>query len=878
MNEFKNLFLKLTLSKVLKGLLCIIFSFYMTTYLSRYLSNTIWSSLFVFGCFCVVYRILLRFAHRLCKFVPKPKTVLCAMVIAILILFMFRNVFFPSTQEIFVTLISETAGEICLCNVIVDGKEIPVAEVEVVGNSGWLYREKYDNFMIWPEEDGVENSLEMRFFAKEVHLGFPLTPYAGSVTIMSSNGYDDTRNLRCSEQLWGREREVEYADFIVNCQYIYSPLEILLYSAGILPIISVFCLQFFYVVGQVCQKNRASEGYLLFQKNRKYEVKWFVGQVFFLSILLLIHYILFFSSSQIEPDKFTTGFLGVFVVALYICLSSRKAHCLLKKYRTTGKRVMVVIIALYASLSSFGHRFFLDGNTRIHFSMEGLIYLLLGMIWFIPVIYLLLFGLECLVTYRRFRTFSDDHRRAFWSLLIILCFGQAIILFSFWPGGFATDSMDLLKQAVGGSGCITSWHPPLNAILYRIILAICPKAGILVAVQLFFFAFLCTNLLMLGYDYGIHFKVLIFIGLVFGLLPSQVVSGVCPVKDYPYMLALMWMTYLLVRLFLNPEELQRGRFLLALTVSLFLIYGFRYNGIVPFIALLLLFMWVTIRYFCRVKFRLMLISLSSVLMIVVYQGPIFSLLRISQDVTMSPYTTMFCAVASCINKDLPLSEESNAIMESVLPLDQWATYYNRYFGHDLYYWGRGDLADEYPFDPAKITAKEAFKVYLEALHKYPDVVIKDRLDGMNLLWNVGQPLDSFNIKGFLDVTLLEEDHLEAYFDFDKMEYGVPYYNHSILANAYRSMLNTTTNNVFDMLFWRTGAYLILLMILGLFCWGNQVKNIICVAVPLLGEIVGLVFVLYHQSFRYVHAVQVLTLVLVFCSIFLHNIEDNPWNC
>lgn len=383
---------------------------------------------------------------------------------------------------------------------------------------------------------------------------------------------------------------------------------------------------------------------------------------------------------------------------------------------------------------------------------------------------------------------------------------------------------------------------------------------------------------MLGYDYGIHFKVLIFIGLVFGLLPSQVVSGVCPVKDYPYMLALMWMTYLLVRLFLNPEELQRGRFLLALTVSLFLIYGFRYNGIVPFIALLLLFMWVTIRYFCRVKFRLMLISLSSVLMIVVYQGPIFSLLRISQDVTMSPYTTMFCAVASCINKDLPLSEESNAIMESVLPLDQWATYYNRYFGHDLYYWGRGDLADEYPFDPAKITAKEAFKVYLEALHKYPDVVIKDRLDGMNLLWNVGQPLDSFNIKGFLDVTLLEEDHLEAYFDFDKMEYGVPYYNHSILANAYRSMLNTTTNNVFDMLFWRTGAYLILLMILGLFCWGNQVKNIICVAVPLLGEIVGLVFVLYHQSFRYVHAVQVLTLVLVFCSIFLHNIEDNPWNC
>lgn len=93
-----------------------------------------------------------------------------------------------------------------------------------------------------------------------------MTPYAGSVTIMSSNGYDDTRNLRCSEQLWGREREVEYADFIVNCQYIYSPLEILLYSAGILPIISVFCLQFFTLLDKYVRRIEHRKGIYCFRK------------------------------------------------------------------------------------------------------------------------------------------------------------------------------------------------------------------------------------------------------------------------------------------------------------------------------------------------------------------------------------------------------------------------------------------------------------------------------------------------------------------------------------------------------------------------------------------------------------------------------------
>lgn len=897
MNAFKNLFTSIISSKTLNVFTCIFSSLYLTAYIDSYTLRFTWSRLLVFGCIfavCIVVSYAVRRFIRPFSFI----TVLMSIIIAVLILIRYKDIFFPSIQETFVTLTAETAGEICLCDVVANGENIPVGQAQVVENSGWTYREEYDNFMIWPEEDGVDNHLTLRFFAGEVHLGFPYTPYAGSVAIMSSAGDHDTLGLRCPELSEGES--VTYADFPMDCQRVYSPLEQFLYGIGILSVISFLCSFLIHAAGLVWQRSQVRAELLLLLKNRRNPDKQSQDNALepdqdwqdfpvsspalrpgvklaFLSILCAAHYELFFTSSQIGSNTITVGFLTVLIAISYRCLTSALAPCLLKKYKSPGATVFVIIIALYASFASFGQRFFLDGNTRIHFSEKGLLILLAGTFWFVPIIYLLLFGLERLALSLRSKNTSPRHYRhlAFWAMLAILCIVQAIILWSFWPGGFATDSINILSQAAGVYD-ITSWHPPLNAILYRGILAICPDAGAIVAIQLFFFALLCTKFLMLGYDHGISFKVLAFLGILFNLLPNQVISGICPVKDYLYMLALLWETYLLIRLILDPGELRRWQFLLALSLAMFLIYGFRHNGIVPFIALLVLFAWISIRHYPQIKLRLAVVSLTGILMIAAYRGPVYSLFHVLQGVHMSPYITMLCAAASCINKDLPLSEESSTVMESALPLDQWGTYYNRYLGHDLYYWGRGDLAAEYPFDPTQITAREAFTVYLEALYKYPDVVIKDRLDGADLLWDVRQPADSFNTKGFLDVTLSAENHLESYFDLSKIEYGMPYYNPSPLAEAYRTTVNTSIDSIWDILLWRSGIYLILLIILVLFWWRNQMKLFLWAAVPLLGEIAGLSLVMYHQSFRYVHSIQVLTLVLAFCSIFLHNAAADCW--
>ncbi len=878
MSALKKLLADPVRAKVLKGAACVLAGLCLTAYVDNlYPLNFIWLRLAAFGCALAVCGTLLYFAGRIFKSAPAPWVALLSAAAAILILAGCRTAFFPPQRETYITLVAKTAGEICLCDVVVDGENIPVAQAEVVENSGWLYREEYDNFMIWPEEDGAANRLTMRFAAQQVRLGFPYTPYAGSVSIESSAGSGGTWDLRCPE--WGEGEAVEYADIPVDCRRAYSPLELLVYGAGLLPVLGAACLILFHATGLAWQRSRLRAELLLFLEDKGLRgapassLLLRSGRRLALPAgLAAAYYLLFFTSPKIGPDGVTAGFLALLTAGAWLCLPSGLGRRLLEKYRTRGKTALVAAIALYASLASFGQRFFLDGNTRMHFSPEGAFYVALGTVWFIPVIYLLLLGLEWLASLRRPGNGPAYRRLAFWGLLAVLCACQAVVLWNFWPGGFATDSIDLMIQAVAHD-TIWDWHPAINAILFRVVLDICPHAGALVAVQLFFFALLCTEFLMLGYDRGLPFQALAVLGAGFGLLPNLVVFGITPLKDYPYTLALLWGTYLLVRLALNLEELRRWRFLGALALSLFLIYAFRHNGVVPFAAVLLLFAWITLRHFPQVKLRLAAVCLCGVLLAAVYKGPVFSLFRVSRDVMMSPYTTMLCAAASCANKGLALSAGSTAVMESVLPLDQWADYYDRYMGHDPYYWGRGELSDEYPFDPTHITAGQAFSVYLEALCKYPDVVVKDRLDGTDLLWDVRQPPDSFNTKGFCDVVLWEENQIAEYFDFGPMEPGVPYYNHSRLSELYRGTMSTEANSVFDMLLWRSGAYLILLMALGVFWWGNRMKRFFWAAAPLLGQIAGLALVLYHQSYRYISAVQVLTLALAFCSVFLRGGED-----
>ena len=436
--------------------------------------------------------------------------------------------------------------------------------------------------------------------------------------------------------------------FPLEGSHMYALWEKLLYTLG------AWCVVFYF-----------AQLALLFLA-RPMEKRGWTERQKVLAFLLMGNFVfLFFTSERIQPTHLTQGFLLLLTVASVWCFN-RKSGCM-EKYRAKGSRAAIGIIAVYASLASFAQRFFLDGNTRMHFSLPGLFYVLSGILWFIPVIWLLLFALEWLSARPRTLPKPGSRKKALCVLLIALLLCQVFVLWVEWPGGFPLDAIDQYHQALGDYG-MSDNHPFLCTMLERIILTVIPHPAALTAVQLLLFSLVLCAFLMMGYDRGMPLPLLVFLGCFFALMPNQVLSWTNVLKDFPFTLALLWGTYLLLQLALDTPRSRKWPFYACLALDIFLVSLLRHNGAAPAAAMIVLCIVLTVRRYEQVKLRALTAAVLAAVSFGVFKGPVMTALNVA-PVSLSPFTTLFCAVGSCVNKDLPLSEEADAILEKALPLE-----------------------------------------------------------------------------------------------------------------------------------------------------------------------------------------------------------------
>lgn len=578
-----------------------------------------------------------------------------------------------------------------------------------------------------------------------------------------------------------------------------------------------------------------------------------------IALLAITAGLLFFTSSAICPNRRTKIFLVILTALAGSAILLKKS--LLWKYRNKSGVICILLISAYASLASFGQRFFLSDNVRMHVTSEGIFYCVLGAVWFIPIISGLLIVLERLtVLPGEERRITKTHAKLIMFACLIAC--QLFVIWIVWPGGYANDTVSQLYQAIG-INALNDWHPVMHTLLEKVVLDIFKNTGAIMAIQMLLFSWLLTDILMLGYErVEIPFALIVVFGCVFELLPNQVLTGCALMKDYPFSLAILWCGNLMANLVLDTPWSRKPSFYVCVALGLFLTLTLRHNGIMPALFVIMGCVVLTIREYSRLKLRLVAAVAAALCFFGIYKGPVMKALGAVPN-AVSPYTTMLCAVGSCINKDLPLSDEANAIMQEVMPLEDWADYYSRYYGHDKYVWWRPEGSVTY--DTSSITAKKAFRVYLEALVKYPDVIIKDRLDGCDIMWDVVQPSDSFNARNFFSLDPGIDKIPVDTTGWTQQENG-GWEKDTKLALLYRSSANTRANDFLDMLLWRSGAYLITLLTLFLFWWKNRDGRFFYAALPMLGNIAASILVVYHQSFRYVWFIQPNVLMLIYLTI------------
>ena len=834
---------------ILKEIAVVLVSLYLTFIVDMYTLNTTLKYIFAFVYFILISNVIIYLKEKFLSVSNVPfKTKIICLLLSLGVVIGGQSYFFPKVQE---TTISLTAlpcsdgiyREVWFTSLKVDGEERQISQLLVDSNTGWNLESAYDDFVFYPmESSNEENHLTFNLVGQEINLGFANNAWSGTVNITVNSSFTEVISLTGAE---GTDESISYT--FSNAR-AYQWWEYILYGAGTTALLYFVITVLVAIFRKYCKEIVSNKRLAL------------IGASGVNALLL------FLSSEKIAPTKPTLIFLFLFTISAIVFITSQKGLKYLGKYFTKSAWIAVILISLYGSLASFAQRFFLDGNTRIHFSTSGMLYCISGWLWFIPIIWFLLLCLEMAASHIKPPQVREkqERRKAKWMLFSVLAVIQLVVLMILWPGGFPQDAIYQINRALGIYP-LDDWHSVLNTLFLKLILSIVPVPGIITALQLLLFTWLLGAFLMIAYDSGISIRFLAFIGAIVELLPNQALSWTNVLKDFPFTLALLWGVYLLAQLAMKTSYSKRWSFYLCIAFDLFLIAGIRHNGVVPFLAMIIVLVILSLRRFGLTKMRTLFSVFLAIFCFAFYKGPLFKVLNVIPNAA-SPYTTMLCAAASCLNKGLPLSEESNQIMEKVVPLEDWAEYYSRYYGHDFVYWERPE--GSVPYDTTDITMKDAFTVYFDALFRYPDVVIKDRLDGMDLMWDVVQPYDSFNARSFNYIAPYDPDVIS--FPLDHMRpRGEEFVKDTVLSNLYDGTTwKTPTNGISDMLLWRTGAYLIFFLVLIPFWKKNNMMKLLWIATPIVGNIAASILVLYHQSFRYVYFIQLGVLALLLLTIVL----------
>lgn len=137
-------------------------------------------------------------------------------------------------------------------------------------------------------------------------------------------------------------------------------------------------------------------------------------------------------------------------------------------------------------------------------------------------------------------------------------------------------------------------------------------------------------------------------------------------------------------------------------------------------------------------------------------------LSVAKNPSYVKYSTPMAMVGAAVAQDVTFSEEDTAILERVMPLEQWGECYNRYWSDDIARdWGKigpdavGRLQEE--VDNNGFGA-ELLRINAKLLIQHPVIYLRAFFDMNSILWEFGTPQEA----SLMSVAMVKEDEQIRY--------------------------------------------------------------------------------------------------------------------
>lgn len=157
-------------------------------------------------------------------------------------------------------------------------------------------------------------------------------------------------------------------------------------------------------------------------------------------------------------------------------------------------------------------------------------------------------------------------------------------------------------------------------------------------------------------------------------------------------------------------------------------------------------------------------------------------------------------------------------------------------------------------------------MYFQVFNMYPDVVIKDRLDGAESLWNVfsSKAMRAYNERYYLGVLATSDYEPKKYQGVEPNEKGYWYVPNAISTAAVAFSDWIASIPLLDALVWRSGIYIILALLYMIDLVSRRQARLIWVIMPTVFTAAGLMLSLGWQiyAYRYFMGISVVCFIMV----------------
>lgn len=588
--------------------------------------------------------------------------------------------------------------------------------------------------------------------------------------------------------------------------------------------------------------------------------KFLLREKWYVYVYIWTYAILFVSYDCFDSFYKNYGFEGVnlsffnkmLIFALTLCATvfliqlDKNEKNLLSGYFKGKNGVFLFIVLLYIDFACSGQRLFLSSQEKAwDVNMVTISIFTLFAYWIAPFILMLLYFFEKQKG-KAWQIETEVLPRVTVKEKMCLWLIPTIVWILFWiicyPAVITMDGIDAWREIFRG-GTLSTGFPAVIKVVWRFLYHIIPTVGIVSLLQILLLATVLTAYLVFFREKGMSQKVARRVGFLFSVIPSTCLYVITHGSNIYYTISILWILYFVIRIVDDKTYLKHHMLSVcwlgcALTGS----YLFRNEGfaVVIIMCILLIVMALGTKNYlvlCGVLLAAGLISISNNL---VYNSEVAA-----DDMTISNHGGVSLVndvtLATLYFKG-NISEEDLKTLEKYAPLEAIAAKYTD-FQYDT---TTRELINDYMND-----VETANSIAYRCIIKNIDIAFRERLNKSECVWNVLNA-ENANLDRCSRGIVENDIGLKA--------------NNTILTKICQEVLYFPTFMfcVTDILLYRSGIYICVLLVLALYWIKNKKANKIWCFTPIFAHFVVMLLVLLWSCSRHTWCINLMaTAVLIY---------------